>query len=180
LTFDSDYEYHKELKEACPEIEIKIDLPERGANKGDIYNDKYPKLLILDDLAKEMMLERNFDDIFLKGSHHQSASIIYTTQNYFYNSGNLNIIRNVTHQILFNSPDLTQIRNISCKFYHGSQFLENCFEALAKYNETAHYIYLLLDLDNRSHFPKNLKVRSNIFPNSSGEIVPLVFPFAAK
>jgi hypothetical protein len=176
----SDYEFHQELKKVCPEIEIKTDLPEKGQNKGDIYNDKYPKLLILDDLAKEMMAEKSFDEIFLKGSHHQSASIIYTNQNYFGSSGNLNIIRNVTHQILFHSPDLTQMRNISCKFYSSSTFLESCFENLIDYSETEQFVYLLLDLDSRSAFPRNMKVQSNIFPNQENNIVPLVFPFTTE
>lgn len=173
----SDYEYHEELRKICPTIEIKTDLPEKGANKGDIYSNKYPKLLILDDLSKEMMMEKSFDEIFLKGSHHQSASIIYTNQNYFGSSGNLNIIRNVTHQVLFNSPDLTQLRNISCKFYSTPSFLESCFDSLIDYYKTEQFIYLLLDLDNRSGFPRNLKVRSAIFPNQNNEIVPLIFPF---
>jgi hypothetical protein len=143
----------------------------------DIRSNKLPKLFILDDLSKDIFSDRQFDEVFTKSSHHQSISIIYTAQNYFEKSSNLNIIRNSTHQILFYPNELTQLRNISCKYFKSSNFLQQCFDQLSESKMTKKFLYLMIEMENVSEFPRGMNVRTDILPNNRGKIVPTIFPY---
>ena len=69
--------------------------------------------LFLDDLSQEILKNPFVEQMFLQHSHHNRASIIFTTQNYF-NNGSRNIIRNCNYKIIFRDPtDDVTLRNIS-------------------------------------------------------------------
>jgi hypothetical protein len=167
----SDFEFHESLRKVCPQIEILARLP----NESDISSNKLPKLFIFDDLAREILdYKNNFDDMFTTSSHHQSLSIIYTVQNYFTKSTTLDIIRNCTHQILFYPNEINQLRSISCKYFSSSKFLENCFDELSESKEKKN-IYLMIEMESISQYPKGMNLRSDILPDENGKFVPIVF-----
>jgi hypothetical protein len=168
----TDFEFHQSLKKICPKLEIASNLP-KGS---DITGNKLPKLFILDDLSKEILdYKNNFDEVFTKSSHHQSLSVIYTNQNYFSKSSTLNVIRNCTHQILFFPNELSQLRNISCKYFSTSTFLENCFDQLEETKKSKKFLYLMIEMQTVTEYPKGMNLRSDILPNENGKIIPIIF-----
>jgi hypothetical protein len=161
-----------DLKNICPKLEIISNLP-KGS---DISGNKLPKLFILDDLSKEILdYKNNFDEVFTKSSHHQSLSVIYTNQNYFSKSSTLNIIRNCTHQVLFFPNELSQLRNISCKYFSTSTFLENCFDQLEETKKSKKFLYLMIEMQTVTEYPRGMNLRSDILPNEHGKIIPIIF-----
>ena len=56
-------------------------------------------------------------------------------------------------------------------------YLPHCFDFLAEKSEDLepHTNYLVIDSNSRSLLPRNLIVRSNIFPNENGKTNPIFF-----
>ena len=62
-------------------------------------------LLILDDLQSEISDNKRLSNIFSKGSHHRSLSVLFIQQNLFYQGKESKTIRlNCQYLVLFKSP----------------------------------------------------------------------------
>ena len=68
---------------------------------------------LLDDLSLEIYKSPFVEQMFIQHSHHNKASIVFTSQNYF-NSGRKTIIRNCNYRVFFQDPtDDVTLRNVS-------------------------------------------------------------------
>lgn len=124
-----------------------------------------------------MLNELNsFIKLFLQNSHHNSCSIIFTSQNFFSNSKSKTIIRQCTYKVFFDNPsDRVLLRTISCQIQpENPNFLLEIFRHLEKFEPNNTFNYILIDANPQSVMRK-LNVRSNIFPDQDGVVRPLCF-----
>jgi hypothetical protein len=89
--------YVDSLKEQFEELEVVHGMPDLGmCRSGDHC------LLILDDLAREVMSSKDMLALFTRDSHHGKISVIFTAQTYFSkNSFGRNIIAQMTYHCIF-------------------------------------------------------------------------------
>jgi len=162
----------EKMKEYYPNLEYCLDLPKPS----EILADNLPKLLIMDDLSSKILRTPFMEDLFIQHSHHQSCSIIFTTQNYFESSKNKTVIRQCNYKVIFQSPsDMVLLRHISCQVKpDDANFLIKVFEKLEQLFPDDGYRYILIDGEPKSKM-KHLRIRTNIFRNSEGVIEPLCF-----
>lgn len=74
-------------------------------------------LFILDDLMTECSNDKRLTNLFSRGSHHMSLSVIFTTQNFFHKGTEMKDIRlNTQYLFLFkNRRDLSQIMHLGLR-----------------------------------------------------------------
>jgi hypothetical protein len=125
-------------------------------------------------------LARNpfMDKCFVRESHHNNCTMISTCQNYF--EIGKTIRSQVNYNVYFHSPSHEgHLRNVSAqmsKEYRtdNGAFLVHCFDALKAFFPEERYPYVVVDASYRSDNDL-MRVRSNIFPNKYGKILPLCF-----
>lgn len=160
------------MQKYCPEIELVLDLPKISL----INSDDLPKLLLLDDLMNRIFEDKRFEELFTMLSHHCSASVVFTSQNFFNSTKSKTIIRQCSYKVIFNHrTDSILLRNIGSQIKpKDPHFLIKIFEMLDVYFPDDNFKYILIDGNPLSSM-KNLYVRTHIFPNSDGVIEPLCF-----
>jgi len=163
---------YEKMKAFFPSLEYCLDLPQPNL----VIGDNLPKLVIMDDLSSRILRCPFMEDVFIAHSHHNSCSVIFTTQNFFANSKNKTIIRQCNYKVIFETPsDLVLLRHISCQIKpDDANFLIKIFEKIEKLIPDSRFNYVLIDGEPSSKM-KNLRIRTNIFPNSNKKIEPLCF-----
>ena len=126
----------------------------------DYLDPLHRNLLIFDDniyITDDKLLS----DIFTKVSHHKNITVILLLQNLCPKTKYARDISiNSTYIVLMANPrDTTQIQKLSQQ-KDGTNFIKDCYIAET---DDKPYSYLLLDYDQDTS--KNLRFRSNIFPN---------------
>ena len=119
-------------------------------------------MLIIDDLMHEM--NEVVANLFTKGSHHRSTSVLLLTQNIFHqNKHSRTVSLNDHYMVLFkNVRDASQITNLAKQMYPGNvKYLKSSYEDVTN----KQYGYLLIDL--KPDTSDLLRLRTDIFP---GEI----------
>ena len=116
-------------------------------------------VLVFDDLAECVTKSNIVENLFTRGMHHGNITIIYCTQNLFYNGKNArNIALNSHYTILFKNPRAAmQVRTLASQT--GLQHLTKAYEDAMK----ERYGYLVLDLC--PHTDETYRLRTHIFPN---------------
>jgi len=162
----------EKMKEFFPSIEYCLDLPKAS----EILMDNLPKLVIMDDLSSKILRDPFMENVFIQHSHHNSCSMVFTTQNYFAQSKNKTIIRQCNYKVIFQSPtDMVLLRHISCQLKpDDANFLSKVFEELEQLFPDDNYKYILIDGEPKS-LMKRFRVRTHIFPDSNGKIEPICF-----
>ncbi len=126
------------------------------------FDGKRRTLLVIDDLMQEA--DKTVSSIFTRDSHHRNISVIFLSQNLFYDSKeNRTMTLNSNYLVLFKNPrDQTVVRSLSMQMYPGrSKFLVDAYkDATSK-----PFSYLLIDL--RPDTEDRLRIRSNIFPDET-------------
>ena len=138
-----------------------------GVPDEEMFADKIPKLLILDDL----MQSYNKDDLnklFTQGSHHSNLSVVHVVQNLFHTG--LRCARINSHYLVLmkNPSDRLQAMTLSRQIFPTKQkaFIECLDDACCK-----PYGYLFLDLEPSSD--DNQRILTNIFPDD----IQIVYQF---
>lgn len=124
------------------------------------YKNGNGSLIILDDIMSDISLD--FVKIFCNLSHHEKASIIFMTQNLFYNNKIYRTLSLNTHYIILmkNDRDRQQIS------FLGRQVCpSNPSYIVQSYSEATKRPYEYLILDFRVDTPSTIKLRSHIFPH---------------
>ena len=118
-----------------------------------------PQLVVVDDLMVET--DKRVTKLFVKGSHHRNASVLFLVQNLFDKNKELRTISlNANYLVLFKNPrDASQIGHLAKQMYpgHGAFLREAFADATAK-----PYGYLLVDL--KQDTPDTLRLRTSIMP----------------
>ena len=124
------------------------------------------QLVILDDLQDEVVSCKETEKLFTQGSHHKNLSVIYLTQNLYYQGKCARTISlNSQYIILFQN-----LRDVNKITVLGKQLGNSKFLKLAYLDAVEQpYSYLLIDLSPHSN-PK-YRFRTNIFPEDDGIII---------
>ena len=119
-------------------------------------------VIVLDDLMEYIIKSVDTQNLFTKYCHHFNITAIFLTQNVFAQGPCARSIALNTHiLVLFaNKRDESQAITLGKQLYPGytKAFLEAYEDATSK-----PFGYLVIDCDPKS--PRELKLRTNIFPN---------------
>jgi hypothetical protein len=141
-------------------------------NEDQIIKTK-PDIIVIDDLLNEMSNNKDFENLFIKKSHHLNISVIFSIQNLFYNAKNMRTISLNCHYIILmkNPRDKTQVMHLAKQIYPSdTKFIT---EAYNKATEAA-YGYIKIDLTPDT--PENLRIQSRITPEENLNIFsPIVY-----
>ncbi len=129
----------------------------------DSFDPSATNLLVLDDQMNEGKEKANaFGNLFTKGSHHRSITIVYMMQNVFEKGGsNRTINLNAHYLIMFKNPrDARQSHVLGSQMYpKNPRFLSEAFE-----DATSKAAHSYLALDFRQETDQLLRVLSNLMP----------------
>lgn len=118
-------------------------------------------LIIIDDQMDSAMKAKHIQQLFTKGVHHRSISVILISQDLFPNEKYARTIRrNATYLIIFRSPTFRcQVQSLGGQLYpHAKKFL------CAAYLQATElpYTYILVNFHPKCH--DDLRVRSGVLP----------------
>lgn len=149
-----------------PQMKIPLRFHKGLPTQSDLENlsDGSFHIVVLDDLMEQIVKSQNMQQLFTKYCHHLNLTAIFISQNLFQPGPHARSISlNVHVVVLFtNKRDESQIRTFARQIYptQWKRFLQ-VYEKEMKYE----FSYLVVDC-TPSH-PRDIKVRTNIFP---GEI----------
>lgn len=126
------------------------------------YKNGNGSLIIFDDTLSD--IKPGFEKIFQVLGHHNNCSLIYISQNLFYNS---RTFRNLSLQLDYivlmrNQRDASQIRSLSTQLCPGNpQYITEAYHGATQ----EPFSYLFIDCGANSK--KELRLRSNLFPHEA-------------
>jgi hypothetical protein len=124
-------------------------------------------LIVIDDQMDSAMQDINTQNLFTKGVHHRSISVILITQDLFPEGKySRTLRRNAVYLVIFRSPTFrSQVQSLGCQMYpYNKSFLASAYT-----NATERpYTYLFINLHQTC--PEELRVRSNIMPDEDSTI----------
>ena len=150
---------YTKMQETIPGIEFVQGLPS-GIQDEDFLDNRYPTLIVFDDLMKDATSSSQVCELFTEGSHHRNLSVICLVQNLFYqNKESRTLSLNTQYLVVFKNPrDQQQVSVLASQMYPGKsgQFLQKFREATQP-----PFGYLLVDLKQET--PENKRLKANIF-----------------
>ena len=159
-------EWQEAYDEALGMSKIGILAPIEFMKNVQNYTDVYESLqwternlLILDDQMSEAKGDSSVVNLFTKGSHHKSASVVFLMQNLFEKGGPVRTINlNSQYIVLFKNPrDKRQISTLAQQMDPSNvNFIQGAFEDATR----SPHSYLLFDL--RQETPEDLRVLTNV------------------
>lgn len=152
--YGQDQDLHKVLLKNVDLIYLK-----RLPTSGDIENIK-PNIIVLDDLMNELKNDEIIKNLFTQGSHHCNLSILFITQNLFYQDKSMRTISlNAQYIVILKGIRLTQqIQILGNQIYPGkSKLFLNIYKDATKDS----FSYLILDLHPNSD--DKYRLRNRIF-----------------
>ncbi|MBN1968087.1 MAG: hypothetical protein JW870_01850 [Candidatus Delongbacteria bacterium] len=148
---------HNELSSTCSNITFNYGLPEEYGN--DLLQHY---LYVLDDLMFEASKSKDVLNAFVRGSHHKNCSIIFITQNFFYD-GLRNLTTNAKYICLFKNPSETQvIKKVGMRMNCGRKW--SLMEDAYKYCISSSHGYLFIDCSQQQD--DRFRLRNSIFPEN--------------
>ncbi len=132
-----------------------------SAELDELTSDRQHRLIIVDDLAHEVLQNPDMELLFTQGCHHGKISVIFITQN-LYGQGKhaRTIALNTWYLILMkNMRDVSQISTLGRQLFPGKAktFVEAYQDALKR-----PYGYLVVDTS--PHGDDAYRIRTDIFP----------------
>ena len=152
---------YREMMQQFPNITFieGIDLPE--------VDERYPHLIVLDDLMIDATKNKDVSNMFTVGSHHRNMSIVCLLQNVFYQGKeNRTMSLNSHYLVLFKNPrDQLQVSCLARQMYphNSAHFMEKFQKATAQ-----PYGCLVVDLKQDTTEKERLK-HGNMFESLHGE-----------
>ena len=170
-------QYLNEMQSVFPHLEIYEGLPKDTAPKLLPNPDREPCLIILEDLADEMLKSGDMLSLFFVDSHHLNLTVIYTVQNLFHPSKfGKGISRCCSDFILFPQNDRYGM-NIFCRtlFPKNPNLFNEAFDFLQE-EFPKDRPYLVVDTNPISKTKvEKFRVRSRIFPEDESETVTPIY-----
>lgn len=161
---DSGDEDADQLSIAANKVTMHKGLPSGWTKLVEPYD-----LVVLDDLLTESAGSKELTTGFTRLAHHRPCTLIYVTQNLYHRSADARTRNLNTHYlVLMNNPrDATQIVYIARQMFpKQSNALVDIYQEVTR-NQP--YSYLLLDFHQDT--PAVLRIRTNIFPDDSHNVV---------
>ena len=135
----------------------------------DNLNNSDNNLIIVDDNMHKATNDILISDLFTKKSHHKNITVIILLQNLFPKSKYMRDISiSSNYIVLFKNPRENMQVKLLGRQIDGdkSNFISNCYLDSTK---SKPFSYLILDLGQTT--PEFLKVRTNVFPDETPQIV---------
>jgi hypothetical protein len=135
------------------------------------YARTVPLIIILDDLANEIIGNQEMLKLFTQGMHHRNISVVFMTQNLYQQGKHARTIAlNVKYLVLFANPrDNLQVACLGRQLFPGKS--ERLVEAYLDAVSHNHRGYILIDLQSPSS--ESYRLRTNVFPSDEYMIVYL-------
>ena len=154
-------EMFAQMENSIPNITFREGLPTKG-DLDHLAADSQHKLLILDDLMNETLVNEDIANVFVSGCNHRGFSCIVITQNLF-GQGKFarTLTLNASYLILFrNIRDSSQIATLGRQLFPGnSKLLSEAYrDATSK-----PFGYLVVDLTPQGD--ERFRLRTHIFPD---------------
>lgn len=146
-----------------PKLATKITFKEGMPTREDIdkLNDGNFNVLILDDMMEHIVKSQDMQQLFTKYCHHHNITAIFISQNIFQHGPQARTISLNCHVIVLfaNKRDESQIRIFARQIYptRWRRFIQ-------VYDQHMNYEYCYLVVDCTPSHPREIKVRSEIFP----------------
>ena len=139
----------------------------RGINDKMINGSQQPTLLIIDDQMSDV--DDRVVDWFTRGCHHDNVSLVYITQNLFFQDKRFRTASlNCHYLVLFKNPrDTTQISHLARQMYDGKK----AKAMVAAFEDATNTPYGTLLVDLKPQTADHLRLRSKIFPHEGEELV---------
>lgn len=145
-----------------PNLITKQGLPTREEIK-EFTKDRKHRLIIIDDLAHQLLNNSEMELLFTQGCHHRRISVIFMTQNLFQRGSESRTIALNTYYIVLmkNVRDTAQIAHLGRQLFPGrSRLLTDAY-----LNATREpFEYLLMDTSHAKH---EYRLRTDIFPGEN-------------
>ena len=157
----------EKMEEDIPNITFHKGLPPRDLLK-EISSNQRHNLIVIDDLAHELVRNQDMEVLFTQGCHHDKFSVIYITQNLYQKGQNARTIAlNTWYTVVFrNLRDASQINSLGRQMFPGRPaILREAYEDATKMP----FGYLVIDNSPQSNV--KYRLRTKIFPNED----PLVY-----
>lgn len=153
-----------EMKQTVRNVEFHEGLP--GVDTLNKHASKHT-VVVLDDLMNDVLKDETMEKLFTQGCHHRGLSVIFITQNLFAQGKcSRTISLNATYLILFrNLRDSNQVAYLGRQIGRGKEFMEAYEDGLQQ-----DYGYLVVDMNPTT--PKDLRLRTNVFPGEFVQIFP--------
>ena len=122
-------------------------------------------IIVIDDLMTELGNSKKLSELFTKGSHHNNISVIFITQNLFYQASQMRTIHlNCHYIILMKSPrGKAQLIHFTRDVFPGKQKL-----ILSCYDDATCNPYSYLRIDLTQNTPNKYRITSNLIPTQKG------------
>ena len=152
---------HDEVQEIFPQVEF--------VNNFEFeLSPKERNLVILDDVMMAAKGDRKVAEMFVQGSHHRNATVIFIVQNLFLQGSQMRTINlNVQYFVLMKTNrDIKQIVNF------GGQLLDtenrSMFRHIYRDATKEPFSYLFIDLQSQT--PDTHRFRTKIFPGEKNKV----------
>lgn len=133
------------------------------------YADMRPDIIVVDDLMEEMSRDKQLVAMFTKTSHHKGISVVFLTQNIFFQSKHMRTISLNSHYIILlkNPRDQQQVMTLGRQIYPtNSSFFNQAYEEAVK----EPYSHLIIDMT--SSCPDALRLRQrNVVKGQAGFVI---------
>jgi hypothetical protein len=161
--FENVYYFYTEWQPAFTELEVRGVQFEQGAPTVETFSE-IPRnsLVILDDLMTSLCKSTELVDLVTIKSHHKSISVVFTTQQFYWDSNEMRCVTRNAHYIsLHKSPRMASVAD-----QLGRQIWpQRKHYLLDAYNKATQQPYGYLFLDLYPSTPENLRVKTKILPS---------------
>ena len=157
----------EDMEENIPNMTFQEGLPNVDTLNAIANNGKH-NVIVIDDLAHQLVKSPAMEVLFTQGCHHKKFSVIYITQNMFQKGQNARTITlNTWYNVVFrNLRDASQINVLGRQMFPGKPgILQEAYE------DATGRPYGYLIIDNSPHSDRKYRLRTQIFPSED----PLVY-----
>ena len=142
-------------------IEFVKGIP-HGLDEDWFFDPKINNVIVIDDQMAEISNDKRILDLFTKGSHHRNLSVIFLSQNVYFQGKIMRTLSlNASYLVLFKNPrDKLQITTLGKQMYPGKT---NHF--VQKYETAVQRPYGYLFVDLKPSTSEDCRLRTNVLPN---------------
>ncbi|VDH96282.1 Hypothetical predicted protein [Mytilus galloprovincialis] len=152
-----------ELQQTIKNILFVQGLPE-NLNDDSFIDSRYPSLIILDDLMRDVTNSKDVCELFVEGSHHRNLSVACILQNAF-SKGKESRTMSINSQyiVLFKNPR----DQVGPAIFARQMYPNNPKKFMNKYKEGTQQPYGSLFIDLKQNTPEDDRLKLNIFENKN-------------
>lgn len=175
---EEDEEFKAALRATFPDVVFHVGFPPFD----DYVHIKGQKVVVLDDMADEIVRDKVLFNIVTRVSRRNKLSIFFLTQNLFQAGPYAKALsRNATIKVVFDDladRQWVSFLNRQVEPEHKN-FLPQVMTWLRQNVKNYYDQYVVLDASKNNKMPYDLRVKTNIFPNEQGIVQPIFFtPYA--